>query len=151
MPLYSYTVALFRYMNEAGNVVFFLFDLYCMNSCRIANGELGFLVLIKLDSSFQIDRYIKEAYQLSGKVHPPYFQSQFISVNINATESSQINYFKGMKRWQTKAKKNLQKKQDTQCKKNFLMAKMPANFKCSSRIKTLKNLIGFVQSQGQEN
>ena len=74
MFLYSYSVALFRYMNEAGNVVFFLFDSYCMNSRRITNGELGFLVLIKFDSLFQIDRYIEEAFQLSGKVHPPYFQ-----------------------------------------------------------------------------
>ena len=86
--LYSYTVALFRYVNGTGNVGFFLFNSYCMNSGRITDGEPGFLVLIKFDSLFQIERYIEEAYQLSGKVYPPYFQFQFISVNCNATKYS---------------------------------------------------------------
>ena len=45
-----------------------------------------------------------------------------------------------MKRQQTQAKKNLHKKQDSQCKKNSQMAKMLANFKFSSRYKEVKKV-----------
>ena len=99
-------------MNAAGNATYFLFDLHCRNSCGITDGEPGFSVLINFDSSFQIERYIEGAYQLSGRVYLPYFQVQFISVIVDTDELaiiqlSQISYFRRMKR-QQKLTKNLQ-------------------------------------------
>ena len=92
-------------MNAAGNATYFLFDLHCRNSCGITDGEPGFSVLINFDSSFQIERYIEGAYQLSGRVYLPYFQVQFISVIVDTDELaiiqlSQISYFRRMKRQQ---------------------------------------------------
>ena len=95
--LCSYAVALFRYVNGRGNVTYFLFDSHCRNSRGITDGGPGFSFLIKFESLFQIERYIEEAHQVSGRVYPPYFQIQFISVNVNVDDlaiiqSSQINY-----------------------------------------------------------
>ena len=84
--LCSYAVALFRYVNGRGNVTYFLFDSHCRNSRGIINGGSGFSVLIKFESLFQIERYIEEAYQVSCRVYPPYFQIQFISVNVNVDD-----------------------------------------------------------------
>ena len=69
---------------------------------------------MKFQSLFQIESYIEEVYQVSGRVYPPYSQIQFISVNVNADhltiiQSSQISYFRKMKRQQKQAKENLQK------------------------------------------
>ena len=60
-------------------------------------------MFINFESLLQIKRYIEEAYQLSGRVYPPYFQVQFISVIVDTDElviiqPSQISYFRGMKR-----------------------------------------------------
>ena len=101
--LCSYAVALFRYVNGRGNVTYFLFDSHCRNSRGITDGEPGFSVLIKFESLFQIERYIEKAYQVSGRIYPPYFQIQFISVNVNVDDlaiipSSQISNFRTMKR-----------------------------------------------------
>ena len=96
--LCSYTVALFRYVNGRDNVTYFLFDSHCRNSRGITDGGPDFSVLIKSESLFQIERYIEEAYQVSGRVYPPYYQIQFVSVNVNVDDlaiiqSSQISYF----------------------------------------------------------
>ena len=130
-------------MNGTDNVAYFLIDVHCGNSFGIADREPGFFILIKFDSLFQIERYIEEAYQLSVGVYPPCFHIQFISVKINAddvaiTKSSQVNYFRRIKRQQTEAKKNLQEKQKNYCKKNSRIGKIYANFKCSSRHKQVK-------------
>ena len=115
--LCSYAVALFRYVNGRGNVTYFLFDSHCRNTRGITDVGPGFSVLIKFQSLPQIERYIEEAYQVSGRVYPPYFQIQFISVNVNVDylaiiQFSQISYFRRMKRQQKQAKENLQETQE---------------------------------------
>ena len=75
-----YAVALFRYVNGRGNVTYLLFDSHCRNSRGITDGGPGFSILIKFQSLFQIERCIEEVYQVSGRVYPPYFKIQFISV-----------------------------------------------------------------------
>ena len=110
--LCSYAVASFRYVNGKGNVTYFILDSYCRTSRGITDGGPGFSVPIKFESLFQIERYIEEAYQVYGRVYPPYFQIQFISVNTNVNDlaiiqSSQISYFRRMKRQQEEAKENL--------------------------------------------
>ena len=80
-------------------------------------GGPGFSVLIKFERLSQIERYNEEAYQVSRRVYPPYFQIQFISVNVNVDDlaiiqSSQISYFGRKKRQQKQAKENLQETQD---------------------------------------
>ena len=40
--------------------------IHCRNSRGITDGEIGFSILMKLESLFQIERYIEEAYQISG-------------------------------------------------------------------------------------
>ena len=84
--LCSYAVAMFKHVNEAGNVSYFLFDSHCRNSRGITDGEIGFSILMKFESLFQIERYIEEAYQISGRIYPPYFQIQFISVIFSIDE-----------------------------------------------------------------
>ena len=101
--LCNYAVALFRYVNGRGNVTYFLFDSYCRDSRGITDGGPGFSVFIMFQSLFQIERYVEEAYRVSGRVYPPHFQIQFISVNVNVDvleiiQSSQISYFRRMKR-----------------------------------------------------
>ena len=98
---------------------------------------------MNFNSLFQIERYIEEAYQLSGRVYPPYLQVQFISVIVDTDDlaiiqSSQINYFRRMKRQQKLAKNLQQEKQGRQNKKNSRMAKMRASFKSSTRHKEVK-------------
>ena len=66
--LCSYAMALFKYVNAGGNSTYLLFDPPCKNSRGITDGEPDFSVLINFDSLFQIERYIEEAYQLSGRV-----------------------------------------------------------------------------------
>ena len=98
---------------------------------------------MKFDSLFQIERYIEETYQLSGRVYPSYFQIQFISASVNTDDPAIIrypsrNYFRRMKRQQKRAKKNLQEKQNNRSKKNSQKEKMHANFKCSPRHEELR-------------
>ena len=85
---------------------------------------------------FQIERYIEEAYQLSCRVFPPYFQVQFISVAVDTNElaiiqSSQISYFRRIKRQQKLTKDLQQEKQGRQNKENCRMTKMRPSFKKS--------------------
>ena len=104
-------------MNGRGNVTYFLFDSQYRNSRGITDRGPGFSVLIKFQRSFQIKRYIEEVYQVSGRVYPPYFQIQFILVNVNVgdlaiIQSLQISYFRRMKRQQKQAKETSQETQD---------------------------------------
>ena len=101
-------------------------------------GGQVFQFFIKFESLFQIERYTEEAYQVSGRAYPPYFQIQFISVNVNVDDlaiiqSSQISYFRSMKRQQEQAKENLQEKQYRKRKKIPKMAKICGSFKSSPR------------------
>ena len=127
--LCSYAVALFRYVNGRRNVTYFLFDSHCRNSRGITDGGPDFSVLIKFQSLLQIERYIEEAYPVSGRVYPPYFQILFISVNVNVDDlamiqSSKISYFRRMKKQQKQTKEKLQKMQDRKHTKKSQMAKM---------------------------
>lgn len=70
---------------------------------------------------------------------------QFISVNVSAgnieiTHSSQVNYFRKMKRQQGQVKLNLHKKQKRQCHKNPRMSKLSANLKSSPRQQEVKKI-----------
>ena len=103
--LCSYAIALFKYVNAVGNSTYLLFDSHCRNRRRIT----GFSGLINFDTLFQIERYIEEAYQHSGRVSQPYIQVQFISIIVNTDElaiiqSSQISNFRRMKRQQEPTK-----------------------------------------------
>ena len=105
--------------------------------------EMVHQVLINFDNLLQIERYIEEAYQLSGRVYLPYFQVQFISVIFDTDElaiiqSSQISYSRRMKRQQKLTKNLQQEKQGRQNKKNCRMAKMHASFKSSPRHEEVK-------------
>ena len=109
-------------MNAAGNLIYFLFDSHCRNSRGITNDEPGFSVLMNFDSLYQIERYTEEAYQLAGRVYPPHFQVQLISVIVNTDElaiiqSFQISYFGRMKRQQKLTKKTTGKARQTKQEK----------------------------------
>ena len=95
----------------------------CRSNRGITDGGPDFSVLIKFQSLFQIERYTEGAYQVCGRVYPPYFHIQFILVNINADDlaiiqSSPISYFRRMKRQRKQAKENLQETQDRKHKKD---------------------------------
>ena len=103
--LCSYAVAMFKHVNGAGNVSYFLFDSHFSNSRGITDGEIGFSILMKFESLFQIETYIEEVYQISGRMYPPYFQIQFNSVILSVdelviTQSCQKDNFRQIKRQQ---------------------------------------------------
>ena len=101
--LCSYAVAMFKHVHGTGNVSYFLFDSCCRNSRGITDGEIGFSILMKFESLFQIETYIEEVYQISGRMYPPYFQIQFNSVILSVdelviTQSCQKDNFRQIKR-----------------------------------------------------
>ena len=49
-------------------------------------GRQVFSVLMKSLSLFEIETYNEEAYPISGRIYPPYFQIYFISVNVNVDD-----------------------------------------------------------------
>ena len=58
---------------------------------------------------YEVERYIEEAYQTAGSTYTPYFQVQFITVNIDnvdllAVQSAQINCFRRIKKNQKHGK-----------------------------------------------
>ena len=61
---------MFKHVNGTGNVPYFFFYSHCRNSRGITDGEIGFSILMKFESLFQIERYIEEAYQISGRMYP---------------------------------------------------------------------------------
>ena len=148
--LCSYGVALFRYVNGRCNITYFLFDSHCTNSRGITDGGPVFLVLLKFQSLFQIERYIEETFQVFGRLYPPYFQIQFISVNVNVDDlaiiqSSQIIYFRKMRRQQKQVKEDLQETRDRKHKKNPEWQKCRTNLKVLQDMKKSRELIRFVK------
>ena len=149
----SYAVAMLKHVNGTGNVSYFLFDSHCRNSRGITDGEIGFSILMKFESLLQIERYIEETYQISGRMYPPYFQIQFVSVNLSVDElviirSCQVSNFRRIKRQQRQApKENLNRNQHTQKRKrkknNTRMAKKRARFQTSPRHEETKNTDGI--------
>ena len=103
---------------------------------------------MKFESLFQIERYIEEAYQISDRMYPPYFQIQFISVILSIDElvrirSCQKSNFRRIKRQQRQApKENLN---NNKKKKNIRMAKMCARFQGSPRQEETKNIDAYVK------
>ena len=117
--------------------------------------EMVHQVLINFDNLLQIERYIEEAYQLSGRVYLPYFQVQFISVIFDTDElaiiqSSQISYSRRMKRQQKLTKNLQQEKQGRQNKKIVVWQKCMPVLKVLQDMKRLKKVIGYVKRQKQE-
>ena len=78
---------------------------------------------MKFESVFHIERYIEISYQLSGRVHPPCFQIQFISVILSIDElviirSCRKSNFRRIKRQQRQApKENLNRNQHNKKKR----------------------------------
>ena len=139
---------MFKHVNGTGNVKYFFFDSHCRNSREISDGEIGFSILMKFESLFQIERYIEEAYQISDRMYPSYFQIQFISVILSIDElvrirSCQKSNFRRIKRQQRQApKENLN---NNKKKKNTRMAKMCARFQGSPRQEETKNIDRYVK------
>ena len=82
----------------------------------LTDSQDGFSVLIKFASLCEIERYIGKAYYVANRAYQPYFQVQFISVNIDcndylAIQSLQRNYFRRIKHQKIK-------KQLKQCRKS---------------------------------
>ena len=98
---------------------------------------------MKFESLFQVERYIEETYQISGRMYPPYFQIQFISVILSIDElaiirSCQKSNFRRIKSHQRQTpKENLNNKKK---KKNARMPKMRARFQGSPRHEETKNV-----------
>ena len=81
---------------------------------------------------------------------------QFISVNVRVddlpiTQSSQITYFRRMKRQQKQAKGCLLETRDRKHKKISQLAKMQIKFKDLQDMKKSRELIGFIKNQGQNH
>ena len=111
---------------------------------KLQVGGQVFQFFIKFQSLFQIERYAEEAYQVSGRAYPPYFQIKFISVNVSVDDlaiihSSQISYFRRLKRQQKQAKENLQETQEKP--KKYQITKMRGKYKSSSRHEEVKSVI----------
>ena len=122
---------------------------------KLQVGGQVFQFFIKFQSLFQIERYAEEAYQVSGGAYPPYFQIKFISVNVSVDDlaiihSSQISYFRRLKRQQKQAKENLQETQDRNLK-NTKLQKCEANIKVLHDMRKSRASLGFVKNQGQEH
>ena len=134
---------MFKHVNGTGNVSYFLFDLHYRNIRGITDGEIVFSILIKFESLFQIERYIEETYQISGRIYPSYFQIQFISVIITidellTTRSCQKSIFKRIERQQRQTpKENLN---NNRKRNNTRMTKMRARFQDSPRHEETKNI-----------
>ena len=147
--LCSYAVAMFKHVNGTGNVSYFLFDSYCRNSRGITDGEIRFSILMKCESLFQIERYIEEAYQISGKMYPPYIQIQFISVILSVDELviiiqfCQKSNFRQIKRQQ----RQIPKKNINNNKKRKIpeWQKCVHVFKVYKDTKKLRILIGYLK------
>ena len=72
---------------------------------------------------YEVERYIEEAYQTAGTTYTPYFQVQFITVNIDnidllAVQSAQINCFRRIKK-KKKTWKN--RENNKQVKENLII------------------------------
>ena len=97
-----YVVAIIKY-STIRDTLYFLLDLHCRNSRGITDSPFGFSVLLQFADLLQIERYIEEAHNVSNLAYPPYFQIQFISVNVDgpdlsAIQASQVNLFRSIKR-----------------------------------------------------
>ena len=102
---YLYAVMLLQLLNNQplGVSNYFLFDSHCRNSCRITDSPPGFSVLLQFADLNQIERYIKEVYNVANIAYPPHFQIQFILVNVDdsdlsAIQSCQVNLLTSIKR-----------------------------------------------------
>ena len=97
----NYVVAIIRY-STTRDKSYFLFDLHCSNSRGITDSSFVFSVLLQFADSIQIERYIEEVYNVANLACPPYFQIQFISVNVDYSDLStiqvcQVNLFSCIK------------------------------------------------------
>ena len=85
----NYVVAIIRY-STTRYTPYFLFDSHCRNSCGITDSPFVFSVLLQFADLIQKERYIEEFYNVANLAYPPYFQVQFISVNVDDLNLSSI-------------------------------------------------------------
>ena len=98
----SYVVAIFRY-STTRDTSYFLFHSHCRNSRGITDSPFGFSVLLQFANLIQVERYIEKPYNVANLAYRPYFQIQFISVNVDdsdlgAIQTCQVNLFVSVKR-----------------------------------------------------
>ena len=107
----NYAIAIIKYSTASIGTSNSIFKL---RHRGITNIPFVFSVLLKLIDVVQVEMYIEDAYNIYNRAYPPYFQIQFLLVNINESglrviKFCQINLFRSIKRKKSK-KKVLQKK-----------------------------------------
>ena len=132
----SYVVAIIPRKDRFGNVAsYFLFDSHCRNSRGVTDSENGFSVLLEFQNLSSIERYIDVAYNLASRSIPPYFQLQFVNIQISL---GTILHIKSVARRERKSRKRSSKECVSQ---NHKVNEMPLNnyFKSSATISSITN------------
>ena len=91
--IFSYVVALMRNTSDGS---YFLFDLHCRNICKITDRPYGLPLLSNFACLNDVERCIgciEEIHEIANREYPPYFQVQFLSVDINCTDHLDIQNF----------------------------------------------------------
>ena len=112
----NYLVGIIRY-STTRDTSYFLFDSHYRNSRGITDSPFGFSVLLQLADLIQIERYLEEIYNVANLAYPPYFQIQFMSVNMNDSDLSAIQACKVKVFRSIKRKERLQKNSEDIFKK----------------------------------
>ena len=118
----NYVVSVIKYLTTRGTT-YFIVDSHCRNSRGITDNPFGFSVLLQFADIVQAERYIEEAYNIANRDYPPYFQIQFLVVNISdsdlrAIQTCQINLFRNIKRMEKQ--KGCGKKKENKMKQTRL-------------------------------
>ena len=97
----NYVVSVIKHLTARGTTSFIV-DSHCRNSRGITDNPFGFSVLLQFADIVQVERHIEEASNIANRDYPPYFQIQFLVVNISdsdlrAIQTCQINVFRNIK------------------------------------------------------
>ena len=88
----SYVVAIIPNYDRNGDLEsFFLFHSHCRNTRGVTDNVVGYSVLLQFSNLFELEKYIEVAYDITNRSYPPYFQVQFIVVNIKNAERKKIS------------------------------------------------------------
>ena len=112
----NYLVAIIRY-STTKDTSYFLFDSHSRNSRGFTDNQFGFSVLLQLADLIQTERYLEETYNVANLAYPPYFQIQFMSVNMDDSDLSAIQACKAKVFRSIKRKERLQKNSEDILKK----------------------------------
>ena len=112
----NYLVAIIRY-STTRDTSYFLFDSHYRNSRGITDSPFGFSVLLQLADLIQIEKYLEDTYNVANLAYPPYFQIQFMSVNMDDSDLSAIQACKAKVFRSIKRKERLQKNSEDILKK----------------------------------